>query len=170
MRNLLTLTAMIALLSACSPPAAERATPDAEKVTPRVTETERTGVDSPTDLNPMQAQSRIDDVTIGTAVDAAGAIAADTTADNFAPGATVYLSMEVGDTPAGSAIKVVWFGPNDVRISDEVKSVPTGATHVSFEASTTGWAVGDYHAEVWIGDENVATEHFDIEVPDNNGV
>ena len=91
------------------------------------------------------------------------------TGDDFAPGEVVHLAAEVGDTPAGSAIKVVWFGPGETRLAEETKPVPTGAHYLSFNTKTDGWAVGDYRAEVWIGDEKVNTQQFQIVPPSEAG-
>jgi hypothetical protein len=70
--------------------------------------------------------------------------------------------MKVADAPAGSAVKVAWFGPGDVKIADQEKPVVIGAQYLSFSADTTDWAKGDYRAEVWIGDEKVDTRQFQI--------
>ena len=43
------------------------------------------------------------------------------------------------------------------------KSVPQGSKYLSFSQTKTGsWAKGDYRAEVWIGDEKVNTQHFNV--------
>ena len=126
------------------------------------TDTEVAGVDQPNDLNPVEAQTMIDDVTIGKKVDADGMIAAEDQGDDFAPGQTVYVTMNVSDTPANSAVKVSWYGPGETKISDDEKTVTAGAKYLTFQADTTKWAKGDYRAEVWIGDEKVNTQQFQI--------
>ena len=99
--------AVLVVLAACKPKEAmETAQPNPDEATTATTEKEVAGVaETPTDLSPMEAQARIDDVTIGHALGADGAIATDQTGDDFAPGQPVYIAMEVGDTPAGSAVK-----------------------------------------------------------------
>jgi hypothetical protein len=141
----------------------ETAQSNPAEATPRVAETERPGVSSPTDLSPAEAEARIDDVALGHALGADGAIMADQTGDDFAPGKPIYLAMEVGDTPADSAVKVVWFGPNETRVGEETKRVAAGTKFLNFSAGNTSrWAKGDYRAEVWIGDEKVASEQFNL--------
>lgn len=140
----------------------ETAEPNAEEVTPVATESEIPGTSSQSDLTPMAAEARIDDVTIGHALAADGSIDTAQVGDDFAPGEVVHLAMRVGDTPAGSAVKVVWYGPEDKRIDEASKTVATGDVYLSFEADTKGWAKGDYKAEIWIGDENVNTERFQV--------
>jgi hypothetical protein len=128
----------------------------------QTTEQEMAGTKSPNDLNPVKAQTMIDDVTIGHKV-VDGTIPNADQGDDFAPGQPVYITMKVADTPATSKIKVAWFGPGDAKISDEEKSVPQGAKYLSFSQTKTGsWAKGDYRAEVWIGDEKVNTQHFNV--------
>jgi hypothetical protein len=126
------------------------------------TTSEIAGTTSPNDLNPVQAQSFIDDVTIGHEVGADGAIPAGKTGDDFAPGQTVYITMKVKDAPANSAVKIVYNGKDNAKVGEETKQVPSGATYLSFEKSTKGWAKGDYTADVFIGDEKVNTQHFQV--------
>ncbi len=140
----------------------KEAEPDASEVTPAVTESEVPGVTSQSDLSPAAAESRVDDVTTGHSLAADGSIDSAQVGDDFAPGEMVHIAMKVGDTPAGSAIKVVWYGPGDKRINDETKTVATGDVYLNFSADTKGWAKGDYKAEIWIGDENVNTERFQV--------
>jgi len=153
------------LVLGCSPRDVDRAQPNPDEKTPAVTETEKPGVQAPGDLNPVEAQLRIDDVTLGHEVGPDGAMVAGKTGDDFAPGEMVHLSMEVGDTPAGSAIKVVWFGPGETRIAEDTKPVVTGSKYLAFHTETTGWKLGDYRAEVWVGDEKVNTQQFQIVEP-----
>ena len=153
----------IALVSACSFAACKKeAEPDASEVTPVATESEVPGVASQSDLSPAAAESRIDDVTTGHALAADGSIDSAQVGDDFASGETVHIAMKVGDTPSGSAVKIVWYGPEDKRINEETKTVATGETYLNFSADTKGWAKGDYKAEIWIGDENVNTERFQV--------
>ena len=159
MHSKLTITlaaTVVALSMACGRD--ETAEPPAATTT-----VEQPGTASPTDIAPTTAQSWIDDVTIGSELGADGAMAAGKTGDDFAPGQPVYLSMEVGDAPPNSAVKVVWYGPNETKIGEENKPVVAGQKYLNFtSADTKTWAKGDYRAEVWIGDEKVNTQQFNI--------
>lgn len=135
---------------------------DADDTATTVTEQEVAGVDQPGDLNPVEAQTMVDDVTIGHKVNADGMIDAPDQGDDFAPGDTVHVVMTVADAAAGSAVKVAWFGPGETRINEETKNVDTGVKYLDFQADTTGWEKGDYRAEVWIGDEKVNTQQFQV--------
>jgi hypothetical protein len=130
---------------------------------PTATTAEMAGTSNPSDVNPVSAQVWIDDVTIGHAIGADGKIPTGKTGDDFAPGQPIHIAMSVGDAPAGSAVKVVWYGPNETKIGEENKNVPMGAKTLDFSTTDTKkWAKGDYRAEVWIGDEKVNTQQFQI--------
>jgi hypothetical protein len=135
---------------------------DQDDTATTATEQEAAGVNSPGDLNPVEAQTMVDDVTIGKKVGADGMIATEDQGDDFAPGETVHVVMNVADAPAGSAVKVAWFGPGETRINEESKNVETGAQYLDFQADTASWQKGDYRAEVWIGDEKVNTQQFQV--------
>lgn len=158
----LLLLLMLPLAIACGPK--EKAeSDDPDDTATSVSEQEKSGVNQPGDLNPVEAQTMIDDVTIGHSTAADGSIAADQQGDDFAPGEEIHVSMEVGDTPAGSAVKVVWFGPGETRMDEETKTVNAGDHYLAFQSKdSTSWAKGDYRAEVWIGDEKVNTQQFQI--------
>ena len=158
----LLLLLMLPLALACGPKE-QAESDDPDDTATSTTEQEKAGVDQPGDLNPVEAQTMIDDVTIGHSTAADGSIAADQQGDDFAPGEEIHVSMEVGDTPAGSAVKVVWFGPGETRIDEETKTVNAGDHYLAFQSKdSTSWAKGDYRAEVWIGDEKVNTQQFQI--------
>lgn len=129
----------------------------------QTTEQEIAGTSNPNDLSPVTAQKMIDDVTIGHKVETDGTIAAANQGDDFAPGDPIYIAMKVADAPATTKVKIAWYGPGDKKIDDQEKSVPTGAKNLDFEKTNTkSWAKGDYRAEVWVGDEKVDTQHFNI--------
>lgn len=138
---------------------------DADETATTATEQEAAGTagEGTSDLNPIEAQTSVDDVTIGKTVNADGMIAPENQGDDFAPGDSVNLAMNVADAAAGSAVKVVWYGPGETKIAEEEKTVETGAKYLTFQAAdTASWAKGDYRAEVWIGDEKVNTQQFQI--------
>jgi hypothetical protein len=173
-KKILTLCLLLLCLPlaiACGPKeTAERDDSDLSDTATTTSEKEQPGTEQPGDLNPVEAQMAIDDVTLGHSTAPDGTIAADQQGDDFAPGEKVHLSMEVGDTPAGSLVKVVWFGPGETRIGEETKTVNTGDKYLTFQSADTGsWAKGDYRAEVWIGDEKVNQQQFQIVDKDEAG-
>ena len=131
---------------------------------------EQAGTTSPSDVAPITAQTWIDDVTIGSELAPDGNMAAGKTGDDFAPGQPIHVAMEVGDAPPNSAVKLVWYGPNETKIGEENKPVVAGQKYLNFSApDTKSWAKGDYRAEVWIGDEKVNTQQFQIVDADKAG-
>lgn len=136
-----------------------------ETATPPETTTtvEQAGTSSPSDVAPITAQTWLDDFTIGSQLTPDGMMAAGHTGDDFAPGQPVHISMEVGDAPPGSTVKVVWYGANETKLGEENKPVVAGQKYLAFTApDTKSWAKGDYRAEVWIGDEKVNTQQFNL--------
>lgn len=139
----------------------EVATGSADTATAATT-SEIAGTQSPNDLNPVRAQAYVDDFTIGHEVGADGTIPTGRTGDDFAPGEPVNIVMKVKDAPAGTAIKVVFFGPGEKNVGEETKNTAAGQTFLAFQKDTKGWPKGDYRAEVWAGDEKVNTQQFQI--------
>jgi hypothetical protein len=124
---------------------------------------EKPGISQPGDISPPVAQAMVDDVNIGIAVQSNGRVPADSGPDNFLPGEDLYLTMDVSDAPAGTAIKVVWIGPGDQPIDTQIQKVAAGVSTLKFvRQDTRSWKTGDYRAEVWVGDEKVDDEVFDI--------
>lgn len=124
---------------------------------------EKPGISRPGDVSPTVAQAMVDDVNIGVAVGSKGHVPADSSPDNFLPGEDIYLTMDVSDAPPGTAIRVMWIGPGDKPIETQVQTVVAGASTLKFvRKDTRSWAPGDYRAEVWVGDEKVNDEAFDI--------
>jgi len=153
----------VLILAACLSATLVACGRDETAVPPATTETvEQAGTSSPTDVAPITAQTWIDDVTIGHELAADGSMVPGQGGDDFAPGQPVHVTMEVGDAPPSSLVKVVWYGPNETKINEENKPVVSGQKYLSFMADSTGWAKGDYRAEVWIGDEKVNTQQFQI--------
>lgn len=143
---------------------AEPPSDSAMQTPPAASTTEAAGINnSSTDINPVSAQIAIDDVQLGHQLDAEGKIADGQSGSDYAPGDPVYLAMEVGDAPAGSAVKARWLGPNDTQLGEQNATITQGQKYLSFQQTDTGsWAKGDYSVEVWIGDEKVNTQHFNI--------
>jgi hypothetical protein len=155
--------AVLPLSVACKGTNDQAAVDDKDDTAAQTTEQEKTGVNAQNDLNPVEAQTMVDDVTIGHKVGSDGMIAAADQGDDFAPGDPVYITMKVGDAPAGSAVKVAWYGPGETKITEDEKTVNQGAQYLTFEAAnTSSWQKGDYRAEVWIGDEKVNQQEFNV--------
>src|SRR5687767_4994316 len=94
----LMLVAVLPLALACKPREGAEVD-DASDTATQATPAEVGGVNQPSDLNPAEAETMIDDVTIGKQVAADGTIPAEAQGDDFAPGDAVHLAMDVGDAP-----------------------------------------------------------------------
>lgn len=151
----------VTIVATACRPAENKTAQDKGTPTPSVSEQEKPGTESSSDISPVVAEIRIDDVVLGYAVAADDSIPSEQRGDEFAH-EPAYVAMKVEDTPAGSAVKTVWFGPGEVRVHEEVKTVAPGQGHLSFKADTSAWPKGDYRVEVWLGDEKVATEHLNV--------
>ncbi|HEY0590496.1 MAG TPA: hypothetical protein VGF40_01905 [Thermoanaerobaculia bacterium] len=81
----------------------------------------------------------------------------------FAPGEPIVFSAEVKDAPPASAVQLRWAGPNGTKLGEEMKGISAGQTVVSFQApDTAAWAPGAYEAQLWVVDEKVNTQKFEI--------
>lgn len=129
MKKQLALIGALVLVVASGCKKTEEALTGSEPTATAASTSEIPGTKSPNDLNPVQAQSFIDDVTIGHEVGADGAIPAGKTGDNFAPGQTIHIAMKVKDAPASSAVKVVYNGKDNAKIGEETKQ-EIGRAHV----------------------------------------
>ena len=85
----------------------------------------------------------------------------------FAPGDAIYYSMKVGAAPPASAVKVMWVGPAEAKLGEEMKGIASGQKTLSFQSpDTAAWAPGTYEAQIWVVDEKVNSQRFTIEGPE----
>ena len=81
----------------------------------------------------------------------------------FKSGAPVHLSMKVSEAPPDSSIKVSWYGPSDIVISEENKLVIPSQENLSFTVpATIRWKPGTYRADIWTGGQKVKSQEFQI--------
>jgi len=140
----------------------ETATTEPEKTTPQVASQEQPGTSAPSDIAPTTAMARVENLKVGPELGPDGAVKENI--DDFDPGEPIYASITVGDIGVGSAVEVVWTGPNDAKLHSEVKDVLQGTTVLVFQAPNTAtWAPGDYAVEIRLGDEVGGREAFEIE-------
>lgn len=118
--------------------------------------------DSDTDAG-LNATMAIDDVSIGNELNEEGAIAFGKNDDDFAPGETAYVAMEVGDAEIGSSVELVWYGPDGMEAGSDSKIIADGMHYLNFAVDTTGWPVGTYRGEVWYDNELVNEFEMNLE-------
>ena len=154
--------ALAALLAFGCAKKSETASTEPEKTTPQVAEQEQPGNEATSDITATTARSRIEELKVGTELGPDGAVKENV--DDIDAGKPVYASIAVGDIGVGSAVEVIWKGPDDARIHSEVKDVAAGAKILVFQApNTASWKPGDYAVEIRLGDELGGREGFEIE-------
>lgn len=115
---------------------------------------------------PLGAESWLDDVSIGHAVDPQGAIPAESVGSEFAPGEVVYVSMAVGDAPADAAVHVVFYGAGGEKVAEDEKKVPAEARYLYFDSGDTrNWEPGSYRVEVAVDGEVVGEQEVKLAAP-----
>lgn len=81
----------------------------------------------------------------------------------FNAGQTLELSMSVEDAPRGTVVTTYWYGPDNRQLSYESQTVDANQRQLSFQQENThAWPAGTYRAEVWVGEDKVEEERFDI--------
>ncbi len=111
----------------------------------------------------LAAQTWLDDFTLGHQVDTEGAIPLAKQGDDFKPGQTVYVAMEVGDAPAGAAVQVVFEDASGKTVAEDEKRVPIGAKYLYFDSGdTSSWKNGEYRAVISAAGRRVNDQHFRV--------
>jgi hypothetical protein len=112
----------------------------------------------------LEAETWLNDVSIGRAVDPQGAVPAESEATEFAAGDVVYVSMAVGDAPADAAVHVVFYGAGGEKVAEDEKKVPAEARYLYFDSGDTrNWEPGTYRVEVAVDGEVVAERELAVE-------
>jgi len=101
-------------------------------------------------------------VSLGRSLGDDGRVPAGEASTVFAAGDTVFLSLAPGDAEPGTAVEVVWYGPQGLEAAADRGTVAAGGAPLGFSADTTGWAPGTYRGEVWVGNE--LKEEFELTV------
>lgn len=123
------------------------------------------------DPSAIRAEMWLDDFQVGSSMPSADVTGTDVPGtdtiaqvkDNFAPGEPVAVSMAVKDAPEGVTVMTYWYGPNDRALGYETKEVTGQAQRLSFtQENTHDWQPGQYRAEIWVGDEKVTEQEFEI--------
>lgn len=154
---------MVAGLAACTTDTA-----DAPEEDEAIGTTDTTATTEDDDDMGLDATMAIDDVSTGTTLADDGSIEFGTNEDDFSPGDTVYVAMEVGDATAGSNVELVWYGPDGMEAASSSKTIEDDMHYLNFEVDTAGWPAGEYRGEVWYDNELV--NEFEINLGDDDGV
>lgn len=98
---------------------------------------------------------------LGSAVDFAGAMPANSTGDSFVHGGPVYLSINVASASNGQMIEVQWVAPDGRALHREQRQIPQHAQYAAFTSGTTSsWPEGQHRAVVLIDGRKVTEKAF----------
>lgn len=155
----------VGALTACGRPSTNAAPAPAPDTAQNGTPKEEPGIGSPADVSNARAQTWLDDFSVSSKLNPDGSAVADNSEGaKFAPGTPVHVAMEVKDAPPQTPVKIIWMGPNETKIGEEIKQVTPGEKYLNFTAKDTAkWAPGDYKAQVWVADEKVNEQEFHID-------
>lgn len=163
----ITATALLSLLSlaplACGPSGSEegRGGPASEDAGASGDSASETGAP-----HAVEAESWLDEVSVGRAVDPQGAIPAESLGSEFAAGEVVYVSMAVGDAPADAAVHAVFYGAAGDKVAEDEKKVPADARYLYFDSGDTrNWEPGTYRVEVAVDGEVVDEQEITVAEP-----
>ena len=110
---------------------------------------------------PEPAPAALGAVALGTASGPDAAITE--TKQEFAPGEPIHLTMELLNAATGTTVTTYWYGPEGRRLAYETKTVAPAQQRLHFtQDNTADWAAGQYRTEVWIGDNKVREQSFEI--------
>lgn len=110
---------------------------------------------------PVPQPASVADVKLGTSPSPEAAITE--AKQDFAPGEPIQLSMDVLGATAGTAVTTYWYGPDNQRLAYETQTVTPTQQRLRFrQDNTVDWQAGQYRAEVWIGDDKVQEQSFEI--------
>ncbi|MDY6948030.1 MAG: hypothetical protein SXG53_20165 [Pseudomonadota bacterium] len=106
----------------------------------------------------IKTESWVDDVRVS-GVAATGA----SPAQSLTPGTQLQVSMSVADAPQGTVVTTYWYGPENRQLAYESQTVEPQQRQMSFtQENTHDWPAGTYHAEIWVGQDKVEEETFEI--------
>lgn len=100
---------------------------------------------------------------IGTELTPAGGVAKDATAESFARGGEIYVSVDVASASTDQLVEVQWVDPNGSVVRHDKQKVPQEARYVAFSSGPTSeWTRGSHQARVVIDGRAVAEKQFSI--------
>lgn len=108
-----------------------------------------------------QAPQQVADLKLGTSQQDSATIT--DVKDAFNPGEPIQLSMAVNGAPSGTAVTTYWYGPANQELGYETLIVNQGDDRIRFVLDNTrDLSAGQYHAEVWVGNQKVDERTFQV--------
>jgi hypothetical protein len=88
---------------------------------------------------------------------------AGSTAQALTPGTELELTMSVEKAPQGTVVTAYWYGPEDRQLAYESQTVEPKQRQMNFtQENTHDWPAGTYRAEVWVDNNKVQEQNFQI--------
>jgi hypothetical protein len=113
---------------------------------------------------PMRTLPWVSDFRLGTNPDKTGRLTQ--FKKQFSHDEPIYLSMQVNDVPRSAVVTSYWYGPGNLTLGYETQTISSGQARLRFVRSDSrGWQPGSYRVEVWIGDDKIGAQNFDIVAP-----
>ena len=86
------------------------------------------------------------------------------TKDEFKPNDTIYVSVETKGTAPEATVTARWkFGNEQVVSETSQRVTPKDAMATEFHIQKPdGWPTGDYHVDILVNGEKVATKDFEV--------
>ena len=79
------------------------------------------------------------------------------------PGTELELTMSVENAPQGTVVTAYWYGPEDRQLAYESQTVAPKQRQMNFtQENTHDWPAGSYRAEVWVDNNKVQEQNFQI--------
>lgn len=156
----LCVTVLVVAVLGCGPDSSDETATDE---TPGVAAAQPAADGEPIASGTAAADAWLETVALGREVDTQGAIPEGSRTDAFAPGETIYLSIEVDAAAPQAAVRVTFSRPQGGTVAEDEKKVPAGAGYLYFDSGdTASWEPGAYRVAVAVGGETVRELGFRI--------
>jgi hypothetical protein len=119
------------------------------------------GATPPVAAAPAAAPLRVGAIQVGAAIDAAKRVTAPQS--TFAPGDTIYASVETQGVSPGATLTARWLYGEGQLVNESSQTLTAGENVSEFHISKpNGWPAGSYRVEILAGGRSVGTRTFEV--------
>jgi hypothetical protein len=104
----------------------------------------------------------ISSVRMGREVDELGSVPTGAVSNSYRAGEPIFISMQVDRLPPGGEVRVVWFGPDEQQVHEELRAVEAD-TIINFIAPPEIDRPGQWRADVLSNGSLVTSQPFTIQ-------
>ena len=116
---------------------------------------------APVAAAPANAPFHVRVIQIGSAIDAARRVTSPQT--TFAPGDTIYVSVETRGASPGATLTARWTYQDGQLVNESSQSLESGANVSEFHiAKPSGWPAGRYQLQVLAGAASAGVRTFEV--------